>query len=101
MLDQKTKNEIMATVNRAIVEALEGVNEKYLTAKELSEQFQMFSPAWVRTYGYLLPRVQAKVVEDGAEHKTGWAYPRNRIARMVMEGKINFDGSAQYRPSKS
>lgn len=89
MLDRQLKIEIMATVRRAMEESLEGANEVWLSGKQLSEQFSMFTPNWLEEYGELLPRTQAIVTDStGKSRATRWAYPRNKIQRMVREGHI-------------
>ena len=90
MIDQATKNEIIATVNRGVAAAMERMDEQYLSTKQLCEVFQCFTPSWLKMYGHLLPRVQATVVDRGVEHKTGWAYPRHTIRRMIEENKLIF-----------
>ena len=67
------------------------MNEVWLTGAKLAEQIQLFSPSWLKRYGYLLPRERMVMVdEDGVEHKSGWCYPLHRIQRMVHEGEIYF-----------
>lgn len=70
-------------------ETLEHAEEVWLSPAELCKQFQMFSPSWLKRYGMKLPRTKAIVRDsDGTTHETGWAYPRNRIQRMIAEGQI-------------
>lgn len=88
-MDRALRAEICNDVSKAIRLALEGANEVWLTGEELTKQFGMFTRSWIRTYGHTLPRTQAVVTTaDGKQHTTGWAYPRNKIQRMIQENKI-------------
>ena len=89
MLDRATKNEIMATVRRAVIELRDENEEVWLREPDFLKQFGMFNHSWMKTNGHLLPRTQAIVTdENGKARRTGWAYPRNRIQKMVMDGSI-------------
>ena len=89
MIDRMLKSEIIGTVRKAMTDVLEESQEAWLSGDELCKQFQMFSPSWLKRYGSRLPRTRAVVTDnDGMKHVTGWVYPRNKIQRMVREGKI-------------
>ena len=83
-------NEVKAVVRRAIEEEREMYDEVWLTEKQLLEQFGMFTHDWLKKYGQCLQPAMAIVVdEQGVEHPTqGWAYPRNKIQRMIANGEI-------------
>ena len=88
-MDNELRIDIMCTVRRAMQDALEGAQEVWLTGEQVTQQFGMFTRDWLRRYGDRLPRTQAIVRDsDGVEHKTGWAYPRNKIQKMIRENKI-------------
>jgi hypothetical protein len=88
-MDRLLRTEICNEVAKSIRQALEGANEVWLTGEELTCQFGMFTKSWLKTYGHTLPRTQAVVTkEDGSTHRTGWCYPRNKIQRMINEGKM-------------
>ena len=81
--------EIVATVRQTMTEVLEGADEVWLKPKQLIEQFGMFSQEWIDRNGHLLPRENVSVIwPDGREVETRWAYPKHRINRMIMEGKL-------------
>lgn len=82
MVDKMMKAEIIGTVRMAFREAMEIYKEVWLSEEQLLEQFQMLSPSWMKRYGEKLPRTKAK----GSNR---WGYPRNKIARMAAEGKLN------------
>lgn len=87
-MDKLLRAQVMSEVRNALQTVMEGYNEQYLSETELLKQFQMFSAGWLKRYGYLLPRSRAIVTgQNGTEHSR-WAYPKNKIARMVAEGDI-------------
>ena len=103
-MDDRTRREIIDTVSEAMSRAMSEYEERWLTAKQLCEQFQMFTISWLKENGDMLGRKRASIVEtDGTCHSTSWAYPRNHIQRMVIEGRLDFmrKDKCQYRPSKA
>ena len=91
MLTKEEKIEVMNAIRLGIAHAMSTFEERWLNGKELCEQFQMFTPAWLRTYGKLLPRIRATVTDaQGVEHHSGWTYPRNKIQMMIADGKLDF-----------
>ena len=86
-MDRLLRAEIVAEVRKSMTEILESANEKWLTGDELCEQFQMFSPGWLKAYGERLPRQRAEVM-DGCTKVSRWAYPQHKIARMINDGTI-------------
>lgn len=87
-MDKQLHIDIMATVRRAMQESLEDSMEVWLSGDELCKQFQMFTPGWLKRYGCRLPRTRAVVHSEGVSHASGWAYPRNKIQRMIRENAI-------------
>jgi hypothetical protein len=82
-------NEVKAVVRRAVEEEHEMYDEVWLTEKELIAQFGMFTHDWLKKYGQCLQPAQAMVVDEyGVEHKTGKAYPKHKIQRMIASGEI-------------
>ena len=82
-------NELKLVVRRAIEEEREMYDEVWLTEKELIAQFGMFTHDWLKKYGQCLQSAQAMVVDEyGVEHKTGKAYPKHKIQRMIASGEI-------------
>jgi hypothetical protein len=82
-------NELKAVVRRAIEEEREMYDEVWLTEKELLDQFGMFTHDWLKKYGQCLQPRQAIVVDEkGVEHKSGKAYPKHKIQRMIANGEI-------------
>jgi hypothetical protein len=87
-MDKLLRIEIINEVKHSMQESLEVANERWIYGDELSKQFQMFSPAWLKAYGHLLPRTRSEVSDKGRVTCTRWAYPQHRIARMIAEGEI-------------
>lgn len=82
-------NDVKAVVRRAVEEEREMYNEVWLTEKELIAQFGMFTHDWLKRYGHCLQPARAIVVdEQGVERKSGWAYPKHKIQRMIASGEI-------------
>jgi hypothetical protein len=82
-------NEVKAVVRRAMEEEREMYDEVWLTEKELIAQFGMFTHDWLKRYGHCLQPARAIVVdEQGVERRSGWAYPKHKIQRMIASGEI-------------
>ena len=82
-------NELKMAVRRAVEEEREMYDEVWLTEKELIAQFGMFTHDWLKRYGHCLQPARAIVVdEQGVERRSGWAYPKHKIQRMIASGEI-------------
>ena len=49
-IDKKTKDELVSTVKRVAIEILEGPQENWITADEVSQLFPFFSKEWMKKY---------------------------------------------------
>jgi hypothetical protein len=87
-MDRLLRAEIVSEVKRSMSETLEVAGERWLTGDELCQQFQMFTPSWLKTYGQFLPRQRAEVEVDGKRTVSRWAYPQHKIARMIENNEI-------------
>jgi hypothetical protein len=88
-IDRELRAEILATVRAATQQAQEENQEVWLSKEQLLAQFGFLSESWLRRYGHTLPRTKAVVVdEDGTRHETGFAYPRNKIQKMIRNNEI-------------
>ena len=86
-MDRKLREEIVAEVQKAMATAMIGLQEQWLTADELCNQFQMFTKDWLDNYGDVLPRKKVNVTcLDGKTRGTRWAYPRYQIAQNIANG---------------
>ena len=82
-------NELKLVLRRAIEEEREMYDEVWLTEKELIAQFGIFTHDWLKKYGQCLQPARAIVVdEQGVERRSGWAYPKHKIQRMIATGEI-------------
>ena len=82
-------NELKLVLRRAIEEEREMYDEVWLTEKELIAQFGIFTHDWLKKYGQCLKPARAIVVdEQGVERRSGWAYPKHKIQRMIASGEI-------------
>ena len=88
-MDRQLRNEIRADVREAVTAYLTGIGERWLTAEELCNQFQMFTPRWLKSYGECLPRKRVTVTGPDGTHATRWAYPQHEIAENIRAG--NYD----------
>ena len=88
-MDRILRAQIVAEVKQSMMDALEVANERWLTASELCEQFQMITPSWIKEHGHKLPRAKFTTKgKDGREKSTHYGYPQHKIARMIAEGNI-------------
>lgn len=88
-LDKKTREELISTVKRVAIEILEGPQENWITADEVSKMLPFFNKDWMKKFGYLLPRKRVEVTDkNGVITRSSWYYSRNRILRMVRDNDI-------------
>jgi hypothetical protein len=85
-MDRQLRNEIRADVREAVTAYLTGIGERWVTAEELCDQFQMFTLRWLKTYGEHLPRKRVTVTGPDGRHTTRWAYPQHEIAANIRAG---------------
>ena len=86
-MDRKLREEIVAEVQKAVTLSMLSLQEQYLTADELCNQFQMFTKDWLEKYGDCLPRKQVRVTHlNGKTRGTRFAYPRFKIAQNIVDG---------------
>lgn len=82
-------NEIKQTIKQAQIEFVAQNEEVWLSKDEFLKQFGMFTEDWLKRYGDTIPRTQAVVIGvDGEQHATRWAYPRNKVQQMIIDGSI-------------
>lgn len=94
-IDKETRITIAQAVKQTVEEIMSAYAEVWLSEEELLKQFQMLSHDWVKKYGCTLPRTQFEVTvfkedKDGnvikEERATHWAYARNKIQEMILQG---------------
>lgn len=101
MIDKKLKQEISQVVNEAAREAYLMYNEEWISAKELCRVFQMIPKSWLKTHKHLLPQSSVRYTDkDGTIKETNPAFPKHRINKMILDGKLDFTtNECQYRQS--
>ena len=101
-MDAQLKREIAQVVNEATREAYLLYNEEWLNARQLCKQFQMIPKSWLKSHKHLLPQSSVRYTDkDGNIKETNPAFPKHRINKMILEGKLDFTRpECQYRVSK-
>lgn len=87
-MDSAIRMAIINEVRTALRAVSEQLEERYVTAEELSKQFSFFTREWIKDYGHLLPRERVIVVKDNLTPTTHWGYPLHKITRMVGDGSF-------------
>lgn len=86
-MDRKLREEIVAEVQKAVEVAMVKAGERWITADELCNQFQMFTKDWLEKYGDILPHKRIMVTHlNGKTRKTRVTYPQHEIAINISEG---------------
>ena len=86
-MDERTRQAIIDTVSEAMSRAMSEYEERWLTAKQLCEQFQMFTKDWLEKYGDILPNKRIKVTHlDGKTRSTRRCYAKLEIAENIRNG---------------
>ena len=86
-MDRQLRKEIRDDVMAAMQTAMMQMDERWISAQELCNQFQMFSQKWLKYYGDVLPRRRVTVTGlDGVKHTSHWAYPQHEIAMNIANG---------------
>lgn len=88
-LDKQTRDAIAMEAGKAVREAMEIYDEKWLSAEQLCEHISMFTKDWLKHYGHTIPRDRLEVVDiDGTVRCSRWAYPLHRIQRMLKNQEL-------------
>lgn len=88
-MDKQLRAEIVATVKRSLMEAMETYDERWLTDEQIGEYIGVLSKRWLRDHGDLLPRTRGEWTDsNGGRHATSWMYPLHRIQAMIADGRI-------------
>ena len=80
---------IRAVLTKCLHELRDENEEVWLSKEDFLKQFGMFTEDWLKRYGKTLGRTQAVVTDDNGEQRCSrWAYPRNKVQRMIIDGSI-------------
>ena len=89
MSEKILEAKIVAVVEKAMTKKLEEAEEVWLTKEQLCEQFPMFTPSWIKTFGEksAIPRERISVQsEDGSGVRSRFMYPKHKINRLINDG---------------
>lgn len=85
-MDRQLRQEIRQEFRRA----MEGLNERYVTAETLCEHIETLTPQWLKRNGSCFNRTRVEWTDkDGQRHDCGsWLYPLHEIIQMAQDGRI-------------
>ena len=87
-MDKTLRAEIVSEVRRAMTDAMEMYEERWVSKDELCKQMSCFKKRWLEKYGHVLPREQVVITDEDGPHRSGWSYPLHRIQRMMRNGDL-------------
>ena len=88
-MDRQLKADIVATVRKSLMEAMETYDERWLTANQISEYIGCLTERWLRDNGEMLPRTRMEWTDSqGQRHASSWMYPLHRLQAMIADGRI-------------
>ena len=87
-LSRDIREALMAVIEKSMTTVFAKMNEQWVTADELCQQFQMFTKDWLEKYGDILPRKQVRVecTVSGEKRGTRWGYAKMEIAENLRNG---------------
>ena len=77
---------LFSLIQQAVEKVMCSQQEQWVTAKELSERFPIFTADFVKKHGELLPRERMVYEEEGKEVETRFMYPVNTINQLIIKG---------------
>lgn len=89
-MDSLLRKEITSQVSKVVADAMEVYEERWVFGETLQQHCEIFTSAWLKSYGSSLPRTQGAVkLADGSIKCTKrWIYPLHRIMKMISDGQI-------------
>lgn len=87
-MDQKLRQEIVAEVRSEFRKAMEGLQERWVTAETLCQHVETLKPRWLERNGHCFNRTRVEYTDHGGRHVQSWIYPLNEIMAMVQDGRI-------------
>lgn len=89
-MDARLRQEIVAEVRSEFRRAMEGLQERWVTAETLSQHVETLKPRWLEKNGKCFNRTRVEYTDkDGKRHTDSkWLYPLNEIMSMVQDGRI-------------
>lgn len=86
----KRNDDIKAEIMAEVVEKLLTVEERWVTGKDLTQQFACFTTSWLKEYGRFLPRMAVTVKTAEKTTTTHFVYPVHRINKMLQDGELSY-----------
>lgn len=83
-MDRQLRQEIRQEFRRA----MEGLNERYVTAETLCQHVETLTPQWLKRNGQCFNRTRVEWTDDSGHHTQSWLYPLNEIKQMLLDGRI-------------
>ena len=81
--------EIRLGVMEEVRKSLLSMNERWVTAKTLSEHVEGLKEDWIARNGSVFNRTRLEYTDkEGVRHKGSWMYPLHEIKQMVIDGRI-------------
>ena len=87
-MDRQLRAEIVAETRKAIQEAYETYNEKWLKASEVADYISVMTSRWLESHGEMLPRTAIEWEDEEGHHITSYMYPLHRLQAMMQDGRI-------------
>lgn len=87
-MDQKLRQEIVSEVRTEFRKAMEGLQERWVTAETLSKHVETLRPRWLEKNGHCFNRTRVEYTDKCGRHSQSWLYPLNEIMQMMQDGRI-------------
>lgn len=87
-MDRQLRQEIVSEVRNEFRKAMEGLQERWVTADTLSQHIETLRPRWLEKYGHCFNRTRVEFTDKNGRHTQSWLYPLNEIKQMVQDGRI-------------
>lgn len=86
-MDRQLRMEIREDVQAAIKSGLMRMEERYISAKKLCEQFSMITPKLLKAHGDVFPRRRITIRGlNGKKITTHYGYAQHEIAMNIANG---------------
>ena len=87
-MDRLLRQEIVLEVRNEFRNAMEGLQERWVTAETLSRHIETLRPRWLEKNGHCFNRTRVEYTDRHGRHAQSWLYPLNEIMQMVRDGRI-------------
>lgn len=87
-MDRQLRQEIVSEVRDEFRKAMEGLQERWVTAETLSKHVETLRPRWLEKNGHCFGRTRVEYTDKNGKHAQSWLYPLNEIMQMMQDGRI-------------